>query len=399
VIADRPRVVLLGLDGFPLDAVSPAHTPNLHRLALETGVPPDVGVCGLPSSTYPGFATLLTGRLPPRHRVRVTATDGRSVPEWAGAQQVQCPTALDRTLAAGVPVAAVVGDHLLWTVLALGRVSGSWPPGGAPPARTALDDHGYPTNDSVRPALLAAVGDPTIELLFGQLNETDTRGHDRGPASDETLDCVRRTDSIVGEVVDGLRATWSRSVLIAVSDHDMEERAPLPPVRLIGGGPLDALADDVIVDGAAALVRLAAGVTARDVTVGLERARAEGEVGTVEDAGDGLVVVTAARGRAFDEPARPARGVHGSERTARTLSIVAGGHPAVRSIARSIGRGGVLLSEWAPMVERLLARSVAKTGRRGFVRARPLANAPIPEPHSRSVQVPSPRNLDPVAIR
>ena len=58
---DQPKIVILAFDGFPLTAFGLPLTPNMWRLGEEGGFAPDGGRTGLPSTTYPSFATLLTG--------------------------------------------------------------------------------------------------------------------------------------------------------------------------------------------------------------------------------------------------------------------------------------------------------------------------------------------------
>jgi hypothetical protein len=83
----RPRVVMLGLDGFPIAALSPSCTPQLWALGGGWGR------TSLLASTYPGFASLLTGQLPREHQVWCTA-GRRDLPPWAGSTQVGVLTLL-----------------------------------------------------------------------------------------------------------------------------------------------------------------------------------------------------------------------------------------------------------------------------------------------------------------
>ena len=50
-MSDRPRVILLAFDGFPLRAFGKSLTPNLWQLGLEGGFSPDGGTTSLPSTT------------------------------------------------------------------------------------------------------------------------------------------------------------------------------------------------------------------------------------------------------------------------------------------------------------------------------------------------------------
>src|SRR6059036_2523258 len=107
----------------------------------------------------------------------------------AGQPRVVVPTLFDACQAAGVGSAAIQGDHLLLSVLRTEAAGVTWPPGGVVPPATPLDAHNYPTNEAVRPGLLAAAADPVVRFLFGQINEGDTLGHDLGPDHPQTRVC------------------------------------------------------------------------------------------------------------------------------------------------------------------------------------------------------------------
>jgi hypothetical protein len=346
-----PRVILLGLDGFPLRALTPEITPTLWRLAAAQGRPAGHAACALPSSTYPGFATLLSGCLPVRHGVRVTGPRPGAVPGWGGEQSVQGPTLLDACRVADLRSAAIHGDHLLGGVLRLAMADFEWPPHSVVPSGTPVDAHGYPTNEAVRPQLLAAVAQGDLDFVFGHLNEADTLGHEMGPHHAATLACVAATDVLVAEVLDALREEWARTLLVVTSDHDMEAVSEGPAIRLLDGGPLDGLARGVIVDGGTAIVLPADGVDERAIRSSLADSAV---IAGAEADGTGLVLVYAAAGRVFAGAGLPARGTHGGPGTARTLAIVGGGHPSVRTIAGSVAARRTHLADWAPTIASVL---------------------------------------------
>lgn len=344
---DRPRVVLVGLDGFPLRHVSRAITPVLWRLAGDPRRSMPFGIAGLPATTYPGFASLLTGVDPGVHGVWVTGPRPHG-PDWARVQRVRVETLLDEARRAGLHSAAVLGDHLLADVLAVSADSLRWPPGGRPSPQAKLDEHGYPVNAEVLPFVLSAAADPELDLLFAHLNETDTIGHDRGPAASETAACAADTDAMLGEIVSTLTPDWHRTVLCIVSDHDMEARSDLPPVPLAAAGEL--VAGWVADGGGAVLLPLpgAGGIV-------VSRLLATPGVAEATLHRSGMVVAGAEPGRGFEgTPTRPYRGVHGGPSTARTLAIVAGGHPAVHELRRWVAGGRPALTDWAGPLRRLL---------------------------------------------
>lgn len=197
---DKPRTVLLALDGFPLQAFQRSVTPNLWRLAEEGGFSPYGGRSGLPSTTYPAFASLLTGMNQQRTGVRTTAQRPGAVPGWAGGARSLVQTMIHAARDAGLNTAVAMGDQKLLRVLGLHEIERAWPPAGLVPVGTEVDAHGYPTNSAVRPHVLQAAADPEVDLLFVHLNEIDTLGHDLGPGAGATIDCVRAADALVGEI-------------------------------------------------------------------------------------------------------------------------------------------------------------------------------------------------------
>ena len=343
------RVILLGLDGFPPRFISPEITPRLWQLG-ESGGWAAHGVTSLPSSTYPGFASLLTGCLPSSHGVRTTAALVYSeLPAWAGSwRQVQVPTLFDACRAAGLASAAIQGDHVMHPLLRTEAARTVWPPNGTVPPGTPLDDHGCPANVAVRPHLLTAMADRSLDFVFGHLNEADTVGHDLGPGSEAALACYRATDALIGEL---LQATtdWDRTLIIVVSDHDMEPRTSSQPIKLLDAA--DALVDAVIADGGSALAHLRPGVN-RETAVAAIAAVDGVEVCLDGDAD--FVIAGARRGFIFDAPYLPPGGYHGGPSTARTVALVGGGHPAARQIGRAIEARPPHLADWAPTIASLL---------------------------------------------
>jgi hypothetical protein len=346
MVLTRARVVIVGLDGFPIAALSTSRTPQL--CALGGGL----GRTSLPSSTYPGFASLLTGQLPLGHRVWCT-TGGRDLPSWAGSSQVAVPTLLDRARSAGLKSAAIVGDHLLHRVLRTESADVCWPAleSNRVPVVSKRDAYGYATNAAVEPHLLGALSDPTIDFVFGQLNEVDTLGHLGGPLDPSTLECCAATDSLVGEILEALRPEWQRAVVIVVSDHDMVHRSGSPAIDLFDDATVCAMARDVFVDGDAALVQLLAGV---DSAIACDALAAVDGVETVERLDDNVLVVAAAAGRPFGSDRPLPAGLHGGRSTARTLALVAGGHPLVPELTQWAKAPAPHLADWAAIVARVL---------------------------------------------
>jgi hypothetical protein len=312
------------------------------------------GVTDLPSSTDPGFCSLLTGCLPRTHGVRTTAWRFAELPAWAGSPTPTVPTIFDACRASGVRTAAAVADDR--GLLCTGSADTLWPPANVIPPGTALDAHGYPANAAVLPHVLEAAADPSVGFVFGHVNESDTIGHDHGPQSDAARACYAATDHLVGEVLDALTATWKETVVIIVSDHDMQARTETAPIDLMAGDGAE-LWDGVVPDGGAALVHLRQGIDRAAARAAL--LRIDG-LESVHAADHSVLIAGARAGRIFAAPALPAGGFHGAPVTARTLALVGGGHSAVRRIAARLDRTRPHLADWTPTIGSILGVTVRR---------------------------------------
>ena len=352
---DQTRVVLLSLDGVNHASVTPEIMPRLWALGQTGGRAPDGGRCDLPSVTYPGHATLLTGRLPHHHGVRTNLAGAPRpgvCPGWAGQPRVTTPTIFDLCHAAGLRTAAVLGDHKLFPIIGAEVADHVWPANGAVPPGTATDPHGYPIQMAVRPHLLAAIADRTIPFVFGHLNETDTWGHRLGPDHPETLSSYTMTDAIVGEVIDALADGWPRTVVIVLSDHGMEPTRNGASIDLRDSVPGRDHVAEVVDEGGAALVRLKLGVDQAAAGTALTGVR--GVVGWSALAPDVLLLEAEPGGLFASGFTKSLRGVHGGPGATRTVAVVGGGHPEIPSIAAAMQSRPPHLSDWGPTIAALL---------------------------------------------
>jgi arylsulfatase A-like enzyme len=336
-----PRLLLLALDGFPHRAITPALTPRMWALAQEGGRAAEGGVTDLPSSTDPGFCSLLTGCHPALHGVRTTSWRYARLPDWAGSETPRVPTIFDACREAGIGSAAIVGDDR--GLLATGSADHRWPPDGVIPPGTALDAHGYPANREVLPRLLEVLGQDRFHFVFGHFNESDTVGHDHGPESDAARECYAETDRVVGQVLDAARRRWAETIVTIVSDHDMQARDSSPPIDLMSQA--DGLWDSFIPDGGAALVHIRPDLDPHEAGAALESVDG---VQSWTKGGPSMLIAGASPRRIFAAPRYPSGGFHGAPATARTVAIVGGGHPAVRLLSAAIQQRRPHLADWAP---------------------------------------------------
>ena len=339
----RPaRVVVVVLDAMPHRHVGPELTPVLWSLAREGGRAPNGGRAVLSASTYPNHATFVTGVDPAIHGIATSKAfvDGAFRP----AHEVgpAAPTLFDRCKDADRRSVAVFGDQYLVGVCGARAAAHHWPPDGTLPKDAPRGALGFGADRAVVAALDAADVE-SAELLFIQLDETDTARHIHGPDAPESLEQFRATDAAFGEVLERLRPRWDDTVVIALSDHDHEA---------VKEGAIDLAAEvaqrglDLAVDceGTAALIvgdvaeeKLLElpGVT-HSTIVGERRTLVWGDLGQQFGIDWGL------------------KGHHGSPRTATQLVIVGGGHPAVAGLARTVAATTPAASSWSGAVCDLL---------------------------------------------
>src|SRR5437667_12881801 len=98
---------------------------------------------------------------------------------------------------------------------------------------------------------------------------------------------------------------WAETMVVIVSDHDMQARDASPPIDLMANA--DGGWDLVIPDGGAALVQLRAGADAQEAGAAL--GRVDG-VETWRAGGGAMLVAGPVRGRGVDAPRYPAGGPH-----------------------------------------------------------------------------------------
>jgi arylsulfatase A-like enzyme len=304
----------------------------------------------------------LTGQFPERHGVRTTAQRPGAVPGWAGATAVTANTLFDAAHAAGLRSAAILGDHHLHRVLrTAGAVDVRWPPSERPPRGTALDAHGYAVNAAVQSAALDAVADQSLDLVFVHFNELDTLGHDLGPEHPKTLDAIRATDALLGDFIKVLAPISHNTLVVVVSDHGMDNRSSEPVIRLRDDPRIAELTRDELADGGAAFLRPVARVDAAKIA---KIACGIDGVALATPTADGLVLVGARPGRAFDANSCPVTGttggVHGGPSTIRTIAVVGGRHPAAREIGLSIAVSPPRLVDWAPTIAGTLGLRLEK---------------------------------------
>lgn len=337
--AQSPTItILVSIDGFRPDYLSPEATPTLWRLARE-GASAEMRPA-FPSITFPNHYTLVTGVRPDTHGVVNNRMEDSARPGVTF-------TLSDRQVASD-PI-WWEGATPLWVDAERQGVRSAtmfWPGsdyelGGVRPSHWRAFDQGLPDFARVD-TLLGWVDAPERPLFFTlYFDIVDTAGHRYGPDAYETRAAAAQTDAALARLVDGLAARGVAANLVIVSDHGMAE---VSEDRVIDLDALLAGAQARIVwDGPLAGLEPAAGA---DLST-LLGPHANGECLTKQDAahrfGYGAhvrvppVICLAAVGWRYRSsqipPYRtPSRGAHGYDPNAPEMAALFIGHgPAFKS--------------------------------------------------------------------
>ncbi|MEP6658627.1 MAG: alkaline phosphatase family protein [Acidimicrobiales bacterium] len=341
------RVVLLVLDGYPNRHLTVEIAPTLSELARDGGRAIDGGIAVMTSATYPNHASFVTGVDVDGHGIYANDVAGGGERRLADLVGPATPTIFDALKAAGRTSSCVVGDHHLIGAMAAMRADHHWPPNGERPDEGPYDVLGYVADDVTALRIVEAI-ESGPEFLFAHLNEPDTAGHVFGPDKPRAIDVYSATDGRVAAIVAALEPVWADTVLMVVSDHDMEAALDPEPVDLVALAEAANCRATAVHEGSgAALVH-----GDRFDTEWLQHSDG---VESWRELRPGLVVLNAAEGRWFGAiPIRGLRGVHGGERTRAQLAVVAGGHSAVGAIRDSLQQRRPNAFDWPTTAAALL---------------------------------------------
>lgn len=218
-------VVLVSIDAFRADYLSPERTPRLYRIAQE-GVRSDGMFPSYPSLTFPNHYTLVTGLRPDRHGVIHNRMTDADIGDFAVADRKAVD---DARWWGGEPIWVTASRHGMRTA------SWAWPGssaeiGGVRPDQWEPYQESVPPSERVDDVLRWLDAPPSqrpalVSLYFEQL---DKAGHDHGPDSPQVTGTLRAMDAIVGRLYDGLaaRGLLDRVDLVIVSDHGMATVGP-----------------------------------------------------------------------------------------------------------------------------------------------------------------------------
>lgn len=341
------RVVLLVLDGYPNRHLTTEIAPTLNELARDGGRAVDGGIAVMTSATYPNHASFVTGVDVDGHGLYANDVAVGGELQLADRIGPATPTIFDALRVAGLTSSCVVGDHHLIGAMSARQADHHWPPNGEKPDRGPYDVLGYVTDDVTVQRIIEAV-ERRPDFLFAHLNEPDTAGHVFGPDKERAIDVYKATDGRVAAIVAALEPAWADTVLMVVSDHDMEAALDPEPVDLVALAAEAGCPATAVHEGSgAALVH-----SERFDTEWLQHCDG---VESWREVRPALVVLNAVEGRWFGAvPIRGLRGVHGGERTRAQVAVVAGGDPAVRVIRDALQQRRPNAFDWPTTAAALL---------------------------------------------
>jgi Type I phosphodiesterase / nucleotide pyrophosphatase len=329
-------VVVLVLDGLGARSVTPEVMPTLTGWAEGGIVRPHGATSVMCSSTYPNFASIVTGRLPLEHGIMTNQVVLERLARPASEVGPRTPTFLDEDCE------VVVGDQHLIGVMSSQTAGRHWPPHGRVPDGTELDLFGYVADREVAKRVIEAV-DRRPSLVFAQLNSTDTVAHVHGPDSVEANASYRELDSTLGII--GSEIRWDQDLVLITSDHDQETVDPAKKIDLHTVAGEHGMDVTIVDEGTAAMVTGPGAVHPTWVE------RVQGVESWVQVEND-VAFVFSLPAWWFADPDFPDfHGAHGGPRTRSTVAVAAGDEALVSPIADRFAAARLGAEDWFDLIQ------------------------------------------------
>ncbi|MFF0743130.1 alkaline phosphatase family protein [Streptomyces sp. NPDC004111] len=204
--AKVPKVLVIGLDGAMLRRIKDADAPNLDALMASGVTAPSALYTNpmAPTSSGPGWSTLITGVWPDKHKVvnnEFTGHDLARYPDFLTRAETARPALRTYAVASWNPVTDIIFSPKVDQ-----RVS-------TPAAE-------YDTGTTAR--AVARLGSE-VDAVFVHLDNVDHAGHEHGNASSQYLDALRGVDTQVGQILTAVRsrATYGGEdwLVMITADH------------------------------------------------------------------------------------------------------------------------------------------------------------------------------------
>jgi predicted AlkP superfamily pyrophosphatase or phosphodiesterase len=329
-------VVILVLDGIGARSVTPAIMPTLTGWAARGVARLEGATSVMCSSTYPNFASIVTGRRPLDHGIMTNQVVIDGVARHASEVGPNVPTFLDKDCE------VVVGDQHLIGVMAAQTAYRHWPPDGRIPDGTELDLFGYVTDREVGTRVIEAL-DREPGLIFAQLNSPDTFAHVYGPDSDEAIESYRELDSSLAIIGSAMR--WDQDLVLVTSDHDQETVDPSKKIDLNTVAGEHGLDVTIVDEGTAAMLTGPGALQPTWVE------RVQGVESWVQVAPDVALVFSLPEWWFADPDFPDFRGAHGGPRTRSTVAMAAGAEALLHPIERRFAAAKLGAEDWFDLVQ------------------------------------------------
>lgn len=218
---DKPYVILVSFDGFRYDYVKNFNPPHFKEF-IAGGAQAEAMIPSFPSKTFPNHYSLVTGLVPGHHGLVDNSFYDRGRKQFYSMRDKAKVS--DPYYYGGVP---------LWELAKKNNMKSAsffWV-GSELTDEQRRPDYFFPFDDKVDPRkrvaqvidwlkLPAAERPHMITLYF---SFPDHEAHEFGPNAPETKQAVLRADSLLGELMIGVKATQLPVNVILVSDHGMSE--------------------------------------------------------------------------------------------------------------------------------------------------------------------------------
>ena len=253
-------LILISMDGFRWDYIQFANTPHLDEF-IRGGVQSEGIIPPFPSKTFPSHISLVTGRHPEEHGILSNKMYDPVFDEYYYIGQNSKPVLEEKWYEAEpIWVTAEKQNKKAMTMF--------WPASeaeimGVRPTEYFIYDESISNSERVS-QILKWVDYPErkrgsfFSLYFSDI---DSKGHKYGPNSKEVHNAIEKMDSIIGELVDGLkdRKVYNNINIIITTDHGMastsedsvifiDDYIDLEDVEVVDWGPASAILPKVDIE-------------------------------------------------------------------------------------------------------------------------------------------------------
>lgn len=218
---ETPYVILVSFDGFRHDYVKNFDPPNF-KAFIAAGAQAEAMIPSFPSKTFPNHYSIVTGLVPGHHGLVDNSFYDRDRKQTYGMRDKVKVS--DPYYYGGIPLWELAKKN------GMKSASFFWV-GSELTDEQRRPDYFFPFDDKIDPRkrvaqvidwlkLQPAERPHMITLYF---SFPDHEGHEFGPNAPETKQAVLRADSLLGNLMEGVKATRLPVNVILVSDHGMSE--------------------------------------------------------------------------------------------------------------------------------------------------------------------------------